>query len=140
MARIKIQLPEKFQFTTEISVRITDLNYGGHLGNDSLLSIIHESRLRFLDHFGFTEMDVDGASIVMNDAALVYKSQVYYAQKLVIEIAVQEFTKVSCDMYYKVSDKETGKETARVKTGLTFLNYAEKKLTPVPKKFREIFD
>lgn len=140
MARIKIQLPDKFQFTTEISVRITDLNYGGHLGNDSLLSIIHESRLRFLDNFGFTEMDVDGASIVMNDAALVYKSQVYYAQKLIIEIAVQEFTKVGCDMYYHVTDKETAKETARVKTGLTFLNYAEKKLVPVPKKFRELFD
>ncbi|MCU0364969.1 MAG: hypothetical protein MUE93_04775 [Ignavibacteriaceae bacterium] len=40
MPRIKIETPDKFIFSTEIPIRITDINYGGHLGNDSLLSII----------------------------------------------------------------------------------------------------
>jgi len=34
MQRIKIDLPEFFSFTTPIKIRITDLNYGGHVGND----------------------------------------------------------------------------------------------------------
>jgi len=46
MARIKIEIPDKFIYKTEIPIRITDINYGGHLGNDSLLSIIHEARVR----------------------------------------------------------------------------------------------
>ncbi len=48
MARVQIDFPEHFCFTTDIDVRITDLNYGGHLGNDKFLSIAHEARVRFL--------------------------------------------------------------------------------------------
>ena len=48
MARIKIELPDNFPFTTSIPVRITDINYGGHVGNDTVLSIIHEARMQFL--------------------------------------------------------------------------------------------
>ena len=48
MARIKLTLPENFNFSTNIEVRITDINYGGHLGNDSVLEIIHEARIRML--------------------------------------------------------------------------------------------
>jgi acyl-CoA thioesterase FadM len=43
MARIKIELPQSFSFTCRIPVRITDINYGGHAGNDTVLSIIHEA-------------------------------------------------------------------------------------------------
>ena len=39
MARIRLSMPEKFIFTTELPVRITDLNYGGHVGNDVFLSL-----------------------------------------------------------------------------------------------------
>ncbi len=56
MSRIKIEMPEKFIYKTEIPVRITDINYGGHLGNDSLLSIIHEARVRFLKHLEYSEV------------------------------------------------------------------------------------
>ncbi|WP_255669390.1 hypothetical protein [Myroides oncorhynchi] len=41
MARVKLNLPTEFIFETKIPVRITDLNYGNHLGNDKLLSISH---------------------------------------------------------------------------------------------------
>ncbi|NNG26771.1 MAG: thioesterase, partial [Ignavibacteriaceae bacterium] len=58
MARIKIDPPEKFMFNTEITIRVTDLNYGAHLGNDSVLSICHEARMRFLKHFGYSELDI----------------------------------------------------------------------------------
>ena len=65
MPRIKIKLPEKFIFRTEIPIRITDINYGGHLGNDSLLSIIHEARVRFLKSLGYSESNVEGVGIIM---------------------------------------------------------------------------
>ncbi len=55
MARIKLELPEHFEFTTRIPIRITDINYGGHAGNDSMLSIIHEARVQFLKHYDFEE-------------------------------------------------------------------------------------
>jgi len=36
MARIKILLPEHFSFSCSIPIRITDLNYGNHVGNDTV--------------------------------------------------------------------------------------------------------
>ena len=58
MTRIKIELPETYLFSTEIPVRITDLNYGNHLGNDAILSLLHEARVRFLAYYGWTESSV----------------------------------------------------------------------------------
>lgn len=43
MARVKIELPEKFIFKTEIPIRIDDINYGGHLGNDTVLFTYYEA-------------------------------------------------------------------------------------------------
>ena len=57
MPRIKLKPLNYYSFQTEITVRVTDLNYGGHLGNDKLLSLIHEARVAFLACFGFSEMD-----------------------------------------------------------------------------------
>ena len=53
MARIKLTLPERFLFSASIPVRITDLNYGAHVGNDTILSLMHEARVQFLRLFGY---------------------------------------------------------------------------------------
>jgi acyl-CoA thioester hydrolase len=45
MPRVKIELPESWTFRTDIPIRITDINYGNHMGNDSFLGILHEARM-----------------------------------------------------------------------------------------------
>ena len=84
MQRIKIDLPQKFIFTTEISVRVYDVNFAGHLSNDSILSMVHEARILFLKNWGYSEVDTCGAGIIMFDAALQYKSQGYHGDILII--------------------------------------------------------
>ncbi len=139
MPRVELELPERFQFVTEIPLRITDINYGGHLGNDALLSLLHEARVQFLRHYGFTELNIDGRSIIMTDAVLVYRSEGFYGDVARIEIAVSNMQSHGCDFIYKVTNKETGKELARAKTGILFYDYAEKKILQVPKKFKSLF-
>ena len=136
MARIKIEIPEKFFFKTEVSVRITDINYGGHLGNDSLLSIIHEARVRFLKHLGYTEIDVEGSGIIMSDVAIQYKAESFYGDELIIEIGVMDFSKIGCDIVYRISNKNFKKEIALAKTGIVFFDYKNKKVVDVPDKFK----
>jgi acyl-CoA thioesterase FadM len=136
MARIKIEIPKKFIYKTEIPVRITDINYGGHLGNDSLLSIIHEARLQFLNHLGYSESNVEGAGIIMIDAGIQYKSEAFYGDDLLIEVAVNDFTGIGCDFVYRLTNKNSKKEIAVVKTGIVFFDYKIKKIVPVPKKYR----
>ena len=137
MARIKIDLPEKFIYKTEIGIRVTDLNYGGHLGNDSVLSICHEARLRFLKHLGYSELDVEGSGIIMADAAIQYKGEGFHEDELIIEIGVSDFTKKGCDFVYRLTTKATGKIIALVKTGIVFYNYSNKNIMTVPFVFKE---
>ncbi len=139
MGRVKLELPDSFGFTTEIIVRIDDINYGGHLGNDSILSLVHEARVRFLKNVGFTEADIDGVGLIMTDVVIVYKSEGFYADVLKIEVAVSDLGKVGCDFVFKLSNKETGNEVARAKTGIVFFDYEHRKIVEVPEKFRALF-
>lgn len=128
-----IDFPETAQFSTELNVRITDLNYGGHLGNDSVLSLLHEARVRFLEHLGYTEMDVEGVGTIMSDAAIQFKSEAFYGEKLTIDIAVENFTRAAMDIYYKLSCGT--RIVAIAKTGIVFYNYDKKKVVSIPEVF-----
>lgn len=139
MPRIKLELPDKLIFSTEIAVRITDINYGGHLGNDSILSIVQEARVRFLNEYNYTEKNVEGLGIIMTDCAITYKSESFYGDVLEIKIGVKDFFKYGCDIYYQITNKETAKEVAIVKTGIMFFDYEKRKRTRVPENFLNLF-
>ena len=125
MARVQIDFPKHFCFTTDIDVRITDLNYGGHIGNDIFLSIAHEARVRFLKKLGFqNEGDGPGGiGIIMGDAAIIYKGEVKYEDTLVIDIAVGDFTNFGFDIFYRFTSKKHGKVVTFIKTGIIGFDY-----------------
>ena len=135
MARVKIELPKEFIFKTEIPIRINDINYGGHLGNDAVLSIAHEARLRFLKQHNFTELNAGGAGIIMVDGAIQYKTEGFYGDIIKVEIAVTDITAVGCDFVYRCTNKNTGTVIAIVKTGIVFYDYDIKKVVSVPERF-----
>jgi acyl-CoA thioester hydrolase len=137
MPRVKLSLPDHFTFSTEIQVRISDINYGGHLGNDAVLTLAQEARVRFLSRHGFTEHDVGGVGIIMTDAVIVYKAEAFYGDVLTIEVAVDGVELVGCDFLYRITRKGSAKEVARVKTGIAFFDYSTRRLAEVPGRFRE---
>jgi acyl-CoA thioesterase FadM len=139
MARILLDLPEQFPFSTEISLRVTDINYGGHMGNDSLLGLLQEARVRFLAAYGLRELHVFGLGILMTDSAIVYKSEAFYGETLVVSLAVTDFNKYGCDFVYRVTDKATGREVARAKTGIVFFDYQQRAVQRVPQGFLDLF-
>ncbi|HEU4860167.1 MAG TPA: thioesterase family protein [Chitinophagaceae bacterium] len=137
MARIKIDLPRKFPFTANIPVRITDINFGGHVGNDTILSIVHESRAQFFTHCGYTELDFAGAGTIMSDVAIEYKNQTYYGDTILASVAVGEITKVAFDLFYKLEKRSAeGKliPVAFAKTWMVCYDYDQKKVTAIPEK------
>ena len=139
MARIKLDLPEHFPFATELRVRITDVNYSGHMGNDSLLGLLHEARVRFLKHCGFSELNICGIGLIMADSAIVYKSEAFPGERLEIAVTVTDFNSYGCDFVYRVTEKISGREVARAKTGIVFFDYARRVIQHVPPAFRELF-
>jgi acyl-CoA thioesterase FadM len=141
MPRIKLQLPVQFSFSTKLPVRISDVNYGGHLGNDAVLSIIHEARMQFLQHHGYTEMELGGLSIIMSDVAIEFKAEAFYGEGLCVSIATADFSRVGFDMYYRITKNIVGKEVvvAICKTGMVFYDYATKKVMSVPDEVKARF-
>jgi acyl-CoA thioesterase FadM len=125
MPRIKIEMPQHFTFTTELPVRISDINYGGHLSNDSIVSLIHEARVRFLAQYNYGELNVEGVGMIMTDSAVIYKAEGFHGDILQI------------DFYYLLSNKKTAVEVAHAKTGMVFFDYTQRKVTAVPQKFRD---
>jgi acyl-CoA thioester hydrolase len=134
MSRIQIILPSIFIFKTQIDIRVSDLNYGGHVGNDTMLTLLQEARIRFYRQIGFKdEISFDGSvGQIIADAAIQYKSESFLGDELIIEIAVSDFNKYGFDMLYLVTNKLTRKEVARGKTGIVCFDYVKRKVASIP--------
>jgi acyl-CoA thioester hydrolase len=141
MSRIRIQLPQSFSFSTSIAIRITDVNYGGHVGNDAVLSLIHEARMQFLRHFNFSEMNFGGAGMIMADVAIEFKAEAFYGDVLKVYVTAINTGKVSFDMYYKLTKEQDDKEVivALAKTGMVCYDYDRKKIVAIPEGASKVF-
>lgn len=134
MPRIKIELPEHFIFATSIQVRISDINYGGHLGNDSVFSIIHEARYRFFNLLGYKdELSIEGFGTIQADVAIAYKGEAFHGDTIKVQIAVAEISRKSFELIYLLSTAQ--KEIARAKTGIAMFDYKEGKVVSLPEVF-----
>src|SRR6185503_2866364 len=137
MARIKIDLPEKFSFTTKIPVRITDINFGGHVGNDTILSLVHETRAQYFNYCGYDELNFAGVGTIMSDVAIEYKNQIYYGDEITASIAVGEITRVAFDLFYKLEKRSPGDKlipVAFAKTWMVCYDYDQKKVVAIPQE------
>lgn len=139
MERIKINLPEMFSFSAKLKIRITDINYGGHVGNDVFLSLIHEARQQFLNYYGYSELLFEGVALIMIDAAIEFKKELVFKDEISISVAAANFIKNGFDIFYKLellSEKETTL-AGKAKTGMLCFNYEQKKIVALPEVARQ---
>jgi YbgC/YbaW family acyl-CoA thioester hydrolase len=134
MARIKINLPESFFFTATIPIRITDLNYGGHVGNDTVLSLLHEARVQFLNHFNYTELKFEGVALIMSDVAIEFKMELFYGDVIKAYITTGDFGRVGFDIFYKLVNEKDERIVATAKTGMVCYDYEKKKVVAMPEE------
>lgn len=138
--RIKFDLPKKDpDFCTDIQIRVNDLNYGAHLGNDSVLTLCHEARVRLFQHWQQSEKDLFGARIIMADAAIMYKGEGFLGDILKCSLFITDVSNFGFDLYYGLKSKVSGREVARVKTGIVFYDYEKRSMAKTPKLFMDKF-
>ena len=119
MARIVFDLPAHFVFSTEMQIYISHVNQGGHLDNAQLLSLVSEARVRFFQAQGYPEADVGGLAIVVGDIVAQYKSEGF-------------------DLVFRMTEKSQGREVARGKTGIVFINKSDRKVALLPAHIRAL--
>lgn len=112
------------------------MNYGNHVGNDSMLSIIHEARLQYLQSLGYSEMDVAGVGLIMSDASIEFKSELFYGDNLQVAVAAGDFSRIGFNLFYKLEKITADKKTliATAKTGMICFDYTVKKIVAIPEE------
>lgn len=138
MPRIRLKPLDNYPFHTDITVRTTDLNYGGHLGNDRLLSLIHEARVAFLANHGFSEIDCGGVSLILADVAITYKGEAFAGDLLRFEVAAGEPTRCGFRLFYRVIRPLDNQIIALVENGMVCFDYNQRKRRPLPDKVHSI--
>ncbi|WP_342115247.1 thioesterase family protein [Pseudoduganella sp. OTU4001] len=140
MARLKLEFPEdQFCFSTQLTVRVTDINAANHLGNDSMISMISEARARFLFEFGVRETEPDGTGIIITDLATTYRAEAHARDQLLFEVGVMDFNKYGGDVTFRVTRPADSKLVAMAKQGFVFYNYKSAQVVPMPDDFRAKF-
>ena len=140
MARVKIELPKTSIATVSIPVRITDINYGNHLGNDAFVAIIHDARMQWLQQYNYTELNIEGAGLILADLMVEFKNESFYGDNIDITIYIGEVSKVSFELFYQLTTKRNANVVilALAKTGMVCYDYNAKKVVSIPEKLKII--
>lgn len=134
MARVKLQFPKKSLFKTSLDISINHINYGNHVGNEHFLSFCHETRLRFLRSIDQDELNFYGSSLIMADAEISYKAQVYHGDIISVELFACETNPKSFEFYYLIKNQDD-QIVCQAKTGMVYFNYDENKVVSCPKEW-----
>ena len=140
MARIKIEIPEHFIAIFHIPVRITDINYGSHVGNDAFVALVHEARMQWLQQHSYTELNIEGIGLIMSGLAVEFKRESFYGDNVEIKIGICEISRVSFELCYQLSTLRNNEPVilAHAKTVMVCYDYTAKKVVAIPEKLKDI--
>jgi acyl-CoA thioester hydrolase len=139
MSRVKVNIPEKKIFSTTLKVRITDINYGNHLGHDSLISMLQEARVQWLSAHNYTELKIEDIGLILADLAIEYKAESHFGDELNIDIYSGEKGSINFDLFYEVKNQD-GIIVAKAKTGMICFDYNLKKIVKMPTQLNAILE
>ncbi len=138
MPRLQLLPRESYPHSCDLTVRTTDLNYGGHLGNDRVLTLVHEARVAWLAEQGWTELDCAGTSLIMADAAIRYLAEAFAGDRLLCETAGGEAERVGFRLFHRLSRPADGADIALVETGLVCFDYDSRRPVGLPQSVRAL--
>ena len=124
---MKIEMPSKWAYTTEVEVRVSDLNYGNHLANQNFLTYAQEARVKFFAEFGFTELNFGGTALIQADAAITFLGEGHLADQIEISVAIEQTGSSAFNIFYKFLNKTKNKPMANVRTAIVCFDYEKGK-------------
>lgn len=137
MARLVFDLPPHFCFATELQIYVSHVNQGGHLDNAQLISLVSEARLRFFRVLGHREGQIEHTAVVVGDVMAQYKSEAYHGETLRVHMQPADFNRYGFDLVFHMIALGDGREVARGKTGIVFIDRSSRKVTPIPTALHE---
>lgn len=123
----------KSEYAGTYKIRVGDINYGGHMGNDKALLVFHDARIFFLEKRGFSESNIGGPGIIMGDAHVYFKKEVFLGDEIEVHIHIENMKGISFEMHYSV--KRGDDEVFIGSTKLIAFDYDRRRVAKVPDEF-----
>ncbi|XDD49516.1 acyl-CoA thioesterase [Leptospira sp. WS92.C1] len=139
MADIQIEFPETYHFSTELSIRKTDLTLDIHVSFASILDLVMEAHLQFFQYLGFSVTDIYGKSIIFANAGILYQGELLYNDQVQIDVVLDNLGEKSFDLYFRLSKDRRKEKVSLVRIRVLFFDYNVRKVSAVPEGFRKIF-
>jgi len=126
------------KFVWTYKVAISDINYGGHMGNDKSLAIFHDARIAYLESMGFTEHHIgNGLGMIMKYAHVDYLAEVFHGDELQVKVSLGKREGLLFDIDYEVIRKKDQKIVFKGITGMLPFHYKRRKVARIPQEFME---
>jgi acyl-CoA thioester hydrolase len=132
MPRTKLTELPVYKFRYAITLQPRDINYGGHLGVDSLVSIVGTARAYIFKSAGLSEINLgdERTGIIMMDLVVNLKAEGFMFDNLEIYTHIGELTKNGFRFFHKVTRGDS--VIALAEMGFLTFDYAARKVSSVP--------
>lgn len=125
-----------FSFVYPYIVRVSDVNYGGHVANSAVLNIFQDARIAFLASLGhFTELDLGGCGIIMPEAHIYFREEMFLQDRLQIGVRCAGLKRSSFVLEYRI--ERGGLLTAEGETPIVCFDYQKRKPCKIPTLFHQ---
>ena len=123
-------------FETEYKVIVSDINYGGHMGNERALIIFQQARMEWLNSIGYDEADIEGKGLIQLESHVYYLKEVFMGEKLLCRITGVQPERITFNIEYEII-KENNEAAIKGTTKMAVFDYEKKKISRIPKEFLE---
>lgn len=130
---------EQFTFVVPYTVRVVDVNYGGHVANSAVLNFFHDARIAYLDDLGgFSEMDIGGCGVILPEAHVYYRNEMFLNDTLEIGVRIKHYKRSSFTLEYRI--ERDGVLMAEGETAMVAYDYERKKARRLPEAFVAVLE
>jgi len=135
MPRVKLIEQPTYEFSFHTTLMPRDINYGGHLGNDAIVTLVGSARASMYHSMGFSEGDLgDGENgTIMSDLVVNYRAEGYVFDEISIDSHIGELGTGNFRVFQRIVRNDT--LIALAETGIVVFNYARHKVGRLPDIF-----
>ncbi len=137
MPKVKIIRQDYHGFSTSLTIRVSDLNYGGHLGYDKVLTLAHQARLNMFKTWDVSELNLgDGnTGLIAGDVVINYLGEGFLNDVLLVEIQPVELGAIGFRLAHRFSNRETDTDIALIEIGFIGFDYQQRRPRKLPRSF-----
>lgn len=108
-------------FKEQVSVRVDDVNFGGHLDHARLISLMHQARVQVFKKLGVSELDCAGNLMVMRSLDIKYSALSYLDDVLEMGLEIK-INKACVVIRYEIKNLTQNKRTARAEVQMAVID------------------